>query len=550
MEIEKKQCHVLCAGGGIAGLMAAIRAAEKGAKVIVAEKGNTLHSGCGGMGNDHFQCYIPEVHGDFDVFARELSYGQMGGVIGAMDRAEWQYWFRNSYDIVKLWDSWGIPMKYQGRWEFAGHGFPGHQLNHLKYEGEMQKPVLTRQALERGAEIINRVMVFDLLLDNRGDLVGAIGVSTREPKIYVFEAKSVILGTGRVTRLWPGVTPGYDFNRAHIPAVTGDGRMMAYRAGAPLVNIEMSGRHAGPKYFARAGQATWVGVLRDRNGNAIGPFVNAPDKLYGDITTEVNKIIFEEYMQSGRGPVYMDMNGISDEDLEYMVHWLLHEGNAGLINHLAEEGVDLKKAAIEFQTFEMALQGGVRFDEKAETQLKGLYAAGDEFCAGISWAATLGWAAGENAASYAETAGTASVDGLDNAIRGKIALLEEIRNRQDGIPWQDANYALQQLMKDYCGNTRSRTLLSAGLDNIRRLRKKARNLMMAENPHELMHCLEVLNLLDIGELVIIAAEDRKETRGLHRRSDFALTNPIFNDKRHIIKQVNRSPVTEWERIKR
>ena len=79
MEVRKLSCDVLCVGGGIAGLMAAIEAAEKGAKVIVAEKANTERSGAGGMGNDHFHCYIPEVHGDYDEFAKDLYYGQMAG---------------------------------------------------------------------------------------------------------------------------------------------------------------------------------------------------------------------------------------------------------------------------------------------------------------------------------------------------------------------------------------------------------------------------------------------------------------------------------------
>ena len=63
MKEEILEADVLCVGGGIAGLMAAIRAGELGAKVIVAEKANSLRSGAAGMGNDHFQCYIPEVHG-------------------------------------------------------------------------------------------------------------------------------------------------------------------------------------------------------------------------------------------------------------------------------------------------------------------------------------------------------------------------------------------------------------------------------------------------------------------------------------------------------
>ena len=60
---EFVETDVLCIGGGIAGLMAAIRARELGANVVVVEKGNALFSGRGRAGNDHFWCYIPEVHG-------------------------------------------------------------------------------------------------------------------------------------------------------------------------------------------------------------------------------------------------------------------------------------------------------------------------------------------------------------------------------------------------------------------------------------------------------------------------------------------------------
>ena len=61
MKEEIVEADVLCVGGGIAGLMGAIRASELGAKVVVAEKGNTLRSGNGATGNDHFMCYIPRL---------------------------------------------------------------------------------------------------------------------------------------------------------------------------------------------------------------------------------------------------------------------------------------------------------------------------------------------------------------------------------------------------------------------------------------------------------------------------------------------------------
>ncbi len=550
MKKEKKQCDVLCMGGGIAGLMAAIHARELGAEVIVAEKSNTLRSGAAGMGNDHFVCYIPEVHQDLEVLLKDLMNGQMGPRMRMMDGEMLHAWFESTHNIIKMWESWGIPMKDRGEYEFAGHTLPGRTLAWLKYSGEKQKYVLTKQAVNKGVKIINRVMGIDLIQDRDGYVIGALGISTREPKIIEFEAKSVVLGTGGVTRLWPSSTPSCNFNRAWPGTLTGDGRMMAYRSGAPLANLELSGRHYGPKYFARAGQATWIGVLRDRAGNPIGPFIDKPNRIYGDSTMEIHSGIFDEYIKSGRGPIYMDMNGISGEDLEYMVYWLKHEGNIGLLNHLAEEGVDLGKAAVEFMPFELSVITGIMFNFKGETAVKGLYAAGDEGVGGISAAATFGWSAGENAGKYAKMTKKPDIQTSKTDIEARESLFEEILTRNNGAKWQEVNEALQQIMQDYCGGIRSAVLLDAGLDVVRRLKDKANKLIMAGNPHELMHCMEVMNLLDIGELVMICAAERKETRGMHKCSDYTFTNPIMGDKRHLIKKGEGKPVTEWEEIRR
>ncbi len=67
-----ERCDVLVVGGGMGGLMAAIAAADGGASVIVVEKADTMRSGSGTTGNDHFVCYIPEVHGTLDAFMKEL----------------------------------------------------------------------------------------------------------------------------------------------------------------------------------------------------------------------------------------------------------------------------------------------------------------------------------------------------------------------------------------------------------------------------------------------------------------------------------------------
>jgi succinate dehydrogenase/fumarate reductase flavoprotein subunit len=417
----------------------------------------------------------------------------------------------------------------------------------MKYSGQNLKPILTREARKRGVEIINRVMVFDLLRDE--SIIGAIGVDTRVDRLYTFPAKSVVLGTGGCVRLYSGPTPGWMFNRADSPHTTGDGRAMAYRAGAELVNMEIPMRWAGPKYFARCGKATWVGVLRDPHDKPVGPFVTKPDRRYGDAISDAYKSLFEDYTRSGKGPVYMDCRGITPDDYKYMMYWMTHEGNTGLMGHLKREGIDVRKHPVEFMTYEMTTRGGISYNHKAETSLKGLYAAGDEYFGGASCAATFGWIAGENAAAYVKEAKAPTVRQVKD-VDQKKTFLEEVRKRETGETWQEVNIALNQTLFDYAGSTRYENLLEAGASHLRRLKKKAHENLTAKNPHELMHCLEVLNLLDIGEVIFTAVRKREETRDKYVRVDYPFANPLFDGKILVCKKKGNKPVAEWREITR
>lgn len=543
MQEEIITTDVLCVGGGIAGLMAAIRASELGVNALVAEKGNPLYSGCGRMGNDHFETWIPEVHGENrDAWIEELLHTAKGEILIGKDILRAQ--FAKAYDVVKLWESYGIPMKYKGKWEFAGHTFPGRPFTHIKYQGRFQKKILVKQARKRGAQIMGRVMICELL--RKGDkIVGAIGIDTRQDKIYIFQAKAVLLGTGKCSRLYPPLTPGWLFNDPHGGTQTGDGRAMAYRAGAELQNMEIPQRHIGPKYFTKFGQATWVGVVRDWEGRPVGTFADQPDPRYGDMICEVNKLAPEKYHEAGRGPLYMDCRGIKEEDLEYMNHWMVHEGNVSLLDHIKEEGIDLRKNPVEFATYPLRGGGLITANEKAEASLKGLYSAGDESFGDISAAATFGYIGGENAARYAQNAEQTDVKLNRPLIDSKKNFIDEIRGRSaTGPDWKEANVALQQTMQDYGGKVRNESLLLQGLHHLRRLKEKTRQHVFAGTPHELGRCLEVLNMLDIGELTFIGALDRKETRDLHVRPDYPFTNPMLN-KAHIIRQAQGKINIEW-----
>ena len=544
------ETDVLCVGGGIAGLMAGIRSAESGAKTLIVDKGNVKYSGAGATGNDHFQCYIPEVHGyDFDAMIEEFQTGQQASI---RDINFIRTWLGHSFELVKLWEQYGIPMKYHGKWEFAGHAMPGDKLCHLHYAGKHQKSILMEQSKKVGAKIINRVMCFELLRDNHG-VCGAIGLHVRTGEIYFFHAKAVVLGTGSAVRLFQGGTPATLFNVRLSPNCVGDGRAMAYRAGADLASLEIPLFRCGPSYFARAGKATWAGVLRDPNGKPCGPFVTKPDIKYGDPVVDVHQDLFMRYRDNGTGPVYMDCTGLSPEEVDYMAFWLENEGNVALLDAFKAEGKYIGNTPLEFRSYDRELQprGGVFYDEKGRTSIPGLYAAGDEFFGAISCAAVFGWLAGGNAAVYSKNNSQRMPDADPMDTNPMLDHIQRINTRPASsgtCHWLEANRAIQQIMSDYAGLVRSESMLKAGQNGLSRLRAKTQSLLAADNPHELMRCVEVLNLLEVGRLIFTTANERKETRGKHIRKDYPFTHPHLN-KLLIIRQNNGKDEIEWRSVK-
>ena len=531
---EVVKSDVLIIGGGISGLQAAIAAGEKGKQVVVVEKADTRRSGSGATGNDHFMCYIPEYHGDdFQEILQEASETLVGPI---QDMNIFALMMRRSFELVQKWDSYGINMKPTGKWNFEGHAMPDRRRYHLKYDGQNQKPVLTKKALETGAKILNKTTITELLTKD-GRVVGAIGVCSKldQPEIVIFEAKSVIIATGNSTRLYPGNNPAFVCNTSNCPAAAG-GAAVAYRAGARLVNLDQPYVHAGPRLFARCGKATWIGVLTDLNGKPVGPFVTKPSRELGDITADIWQSVFDEKMTDGSGPVFMNCSQTSEEDLEHMRKSFISEGDTSLNDYMDQYGIDLHKDMVEFGTYEYMLTGrGLDIDMNSATTLPGLYASGDltgNVRGDITSAAVFGQIAGENAADYCQTVEFEDVT-RHPLIQEKIDLYNTMISRKSGAHWMEVNSTLNQIMDKYVSvkNVRSETLLKSAYKYLTDLKRYAVEQMKAENSHELVRCLEVLDLLDLGQATALCSENRKESRGMYnRRVDYPCTNPLMNNK--------------------
>ena len=545
---------ILIVGGGIAGLMAAICAGEQGIATIVAEKAHVRRSGSGATGNDHFLCFMPEIQ---KITLKEMINEMMAGQVGPWhDTLLTKVFLERTAEMVHRWHSWGINMKPFGPdYVYMGHAFPDRPRMYVKYDGHNQKEILVKKAKENGALFLNHHPVTDLLAED-GRVTGALLMDVREdePRFTLVRAGAVIMATGCSTRLYPNsMTPAMLFNSGFCPSCAG-GMASAYRIGARLVNMEHPYTHAGTRYFARCGKATWIGVYKYPDGRPIGPFVRRPDREIGDNTSDVWKSVFADLMANGTGPAYLDCTEASPEDLEFMRQGMISEGLTSQLDYMDREGIDPARHAVEFGRYEPLLFGrGLEIDETGSTNIKGLYVAGDpigNFRSGIAGAVTWGWISAENASRHVREAELSERTREDPLIAARLALYEKLLRRENGAPWQAFNIALQQLMNDYCPpapRVRSETLLRAGLKYMGDLRAHALRDMAAPNSHTLMRGLEVLDLVDLGEAVMTAARERRETRVQHIRSDCPFTSLSDGEKFINVELKNGRPVTSWRR---
>lgn len=532
--MRKYKCEFLCAGGGISGLMAGIAAGKRGVDVIIADKADTRRSGSASNGNDHFHCYIPECHGE--------DMGRVYREIGAsFDAGPWvdaeltAVWINRSFEVIRMWEEIGINMRPTGSWKFEGHGMPGQQLYNLKFDGVNQKRCLNEEAKRQGCRILNRVFIHDVLTDREGRITGAIGMDLNEeqPEMIVIQCKAVLLATGMVSRMYPSITPQYMFNTPCCPATTGDAQAMAYRAGAKLVNMDMLNGHAGPKYFARGGKGTWIGISTDIRGETFTPYNSKPSRATGDITADVWPTCYRDRLLKGKGPTFMNCTETSPEDLDYMLHTaMVSEGIDSITDYCEQYGIDLRRDMVEFSTYPIMMgQRGIEIDTNARTSIPGLYAAGN--CTGnvngsLSGAAVFGMVAGENAAEYVHTVPVTPIRD-DTLIREREKLYRSLMSRINGAHWKEAASALQNIMNEYVSPVQqSEDMLKAGSIYMSQLKENSLKELACANSHELMRTIEVLNMMDLSEPIFLCSLNRRETRGPHIRADYDFTDITLN----------------------
>jgi len=540
IEVIPIETDVLVIGGGLAGCMAAIKAREHEVNVTIVEKANTLSSGCAGTGIDHVWGYIPPIHQEMGWTIDDLIEDHSQGIARGLINKELLYLVANeSYERVLDLEKFGVNFRYEDS-KIPGKFRIVHQFHSMpttfNFDGRDLKSKLTKEAKKRGVTIINRVMVIELILTH-GQVSGALGVGTNDGKIYFFKAKAVVISTGRVNRLSRTVTGIWGNHRIPVNE-TGDGRAMALRAGVPIINMEFY----SPANFSIGNFELNLGSPRNTVQPAaavIGPKgeviiprtyfydwgklgkekVNAEESRKRFLATFRERPSFFQLHQQGGGPFYLDLTGGTEEEIRY-IEWSI--GNEGkgfyFLDYLKkQEGFDFRRDKLEWLPNSREMAGtaasGLWVDNRLETEVKNLFAAGDDI-GGVPWmcspgAFTMGWRAGEAAAKEAKKQKSfLTVSGE------KLEFIKELCSNmtksKNGLHWREVELAIQNIMDYYAGDVRAAPMLDRGAERLKDIKQNIS--FRAENAHELMRCLEVRSILDNAEMILMASQERTESR--------------------------------------
>ncbi len=502
-------CDVLVIGGGGAGLRSAIEARENGAKVMVVSKAkvgygnNTIMSKAiltspgWGDTSDNQQVYMK----DTIIGGRYINDQNLVDTMAA-----------EAGQQPSILEKYGANFSKQDN-KFDLLAIPGHtyarDVQGKNHKGKDYMMPLLTYAKEAGIDFVDKILITKLITSNN-QIKAVTGIS-EEGDYVVFTVKSVILTTGGYSQVY--------FNTSNTPGINGDGLALAYELGVPLKDMEFiqyypsaSGKR-GNNLLLYEGFLFNGAVLKNVNNEniLIKHGLNDPTIITRDLLAQT---IFKE-IRDGFGidhGLLMDLTAVSDERLEQFKPML-------------PQGVSEKRKCIVSPTAHHSM-GGVMINTSTQTNLPGLYAAG-EVCAGMHGANRLagnalaevfamGGIAGRNAAIYAKECDVNSEQ--EDQIGEERERLESFFSLT-GENSISLIKSLKKMMWQRAGIVRNSNDLERALVQIEDFRLESQKCKI-EKPKDLMSNIGLQNMLLLSEMVCRSALLRTETRGSHCRSDY------------------------------
>ncbi|WP_019148310.1 succinate dehydrogenase flavoprotein subunit [Timonella senegalensis] len=543
------QYDVVIVGAGGAGMRAALEASSEARTAVISKLYPTRsHTGAAQGGMCAALANVEEDNWEWHTFDTVKG----GDYLVDQDAAE--IMAKEAIDAVLDLERMGLPFNRTPEGKIDQRRFGGHTRNHgeaavrracyaADRTGHMILQTLYQNCVKQDVEFFNEFYVLDLIVDHDlsaghvpdGEEVNATGVVAYDlatGEIHVFQAKSIVFATGGAGKIFKTTS------NAHT--LTGDGMALALRRGLPLEDMEFFQFHptglAGLGILLSEAARGEGGILRNSNGER---FMERYAPTIKDLAPRdiVARSMANEVREGrGAGPnkdyVLLDLTHLEPAHIDAKLPDITEFARTYLGIEPYTEPVPV------YPTAHYAM-GGIPTNVTAEVLrnsddvVKGLYAAGEVACVSVHGSNRLGTnslldinvfgkRAGRAAAAYAKTAEFKDLP--ENAAERTIAQLEELRTRPDGERVSDVRKALQETMDANAQVFRTQESLEQCLADIRVLQERYKNVSVQDKGKmfntDLLEALELGFLLDIAEVTVIAALNRKESRGGHFREDY------------------------------
>jgi succinate dehydrogenase / fumarate reductase flavoprotein subunit len=461
----------------------------------------------------------------------------------------------------------------------AQRPFGGHKYRRLNHVGDRTGLELIRTLQDKAVGVgmnVHMEVTLTRLLTDSGRVVGAFGYYRETGRLVVFKAKAVVMATGGWGRMFMYTSNSWEG--------TGDGLMMAYEAGAELLDMEMVQFHPTGMIWPPGMRGILVtegvrgegGILRNSKGERFmfnpkympdlykGQFADTeeeaarwlddkknnrrpPELLPRDV---VSRAIYREVQDgnaSEHGGVYLNVSHRGPDYIKRKLPSMYEQFHA-----LGD--IDITKQPMEVYPTIHYTMGGIRAEpETGATSVPGLFAAG-EVAASLHGANRLGGnslsdilvfgkRAGEGAAAFAKAAKPGTID--NKQIEEELELLLSPLEAPSGENPYKIHQELQETMQKNCMIARTEQGLLEALEKIRELQRRARTLKVAGdrifNPG--WHAArEIRSMLRTSEVITLCALERKESRGAQWRLDYPNLDNADWGKKNLIAVKNGDAV--------
>jgi succinate dehydrogenase / fumarate reductase flavoprotein subunit len=550
---------VLVIGAGGAGLRAAIEASAAGARVGVITK-SLLGKAHTVMAEGGMAAAMANVD-DRDNWRVHFADTMRGGqYLNNWRMAELHA--KEAPDRVRELEGWGAVFDRTADGRILQRNFGGHRYPRLAHVGDRTGLELIRTlqdaGVHRGLDVYMEHTVITLLLD-AGRIAGAVAYDRERGHFKVFRARAVVMATGGLGRAFKITSNSWEY--------TGDGYVLAYDAGAALMDMEFVQFHPTGMVWPPSVRGILVtegvrgegGILLNKDGRRF-MFDDIPE-LYRNQTARdedegwrytqgdksanrppelltrdhVARCINRE-VKAGRGSphggVFLDIAWIKKklpngaDHIKRKLPSMYHQ-----FKQLAN--LDITEAPMEVGPTTHYTMGGIRVD--GDTQMStvpGLFAAG-EAAAGLHGANRLGGnslsdlivfgkRAGEHAAAFAKAHGAAAVDERQVEAAARRALEPFDRGSAGENPYA-IQHDLQDMMQSLVGIVRQESEMREALNGLTALHQRAAKAGIGGNReyNNGWHtAIDLHNLLTISEAIARSALERRESRGAHFREDY------------------------------